>query len=340
LARQILRETQIIVRSSEEKQLASSETAIPQAHDLYLRGRFFWNQRTREGLLKSADYFRQSTKVDPNYPQAYAGLADAYVELVGFGDVVPGQGIPSAEAAASKAIQLDDSLAEAHTALAYCDGLEWNWAGAQKEFQRALELNPGYVTALYQYAFFLSTMGKHSEAMIVSRQAVELDPLSPVVLYRAGRVYFQARDCPSAGKLFGRILELNPNDPLGLYGLGLVYEAQGRFDEAIRYFQKQNLQQGLELAAAYAEEGNKEEARRRLAVAMDRGKQQEYYIRPALVAEVYISLGDKDQAMRWLERAYQEHDVWLILLKVWPSFDPLRSDPRFAALVRRMNFPS
>jgi serine/threonine-protein kinase len=187
-----------------------------------MHGRFFWNLRTRVALLKSVDYFRQSIQVDTNYPQAFAGLADAYVELVGFGDLKPEQGIPEAREAALKAIAIDDSVAEGHNALAYCAGLEWNWAGATKEFQRAIELNPGYVAALYQYAFFLSTMGQHAKAIALARQALELEPLSPVVSYRAGRVYFQARNYPKATEQFRRILELNPSDPLGLYGLGLI----------------------------------------------------------------------------------------------------------------------
>jgi serine/threonine-protein kinase len=339
LARQLLRETNVPIRSSEEKQLDHSENVLPQAHDLYLRGRFFWNQRTRAALFKAVDYFQQAGDADPNYPQAYAGLADAYVELVGFGQMVPAEGIPKAKAAAMKAIALDESLAEAHTALAYGNGVNWDWGGAHKEFQRALQLNPGYVTAVYQYGFFLSTMGKHREAIALARQALELDPLSPIVLYRAGRVYFQARDYEKAIEQFRRILELNPNDPLGLYGLGLVYKAQGKYDLAISYLEKQNLQQGFDLAAAYAAAGKKAESRRKLADEMERLRKENSYIRPGWVAEVYVNLGEKDEAIRWLEQAYRDRDIWLALLKVWPPFDPLRSDPRFQALVRRMNFP-
>jgi serine/threonine protein kinase len=339
LARRILQETRVAIRPSEEKQLVSSESVVPLAQDLYMRGRFFWNLRTRVALLKSVDYFRQSIQADANYPQAYAGLADAYVELVGFGDLKPEQGIPEARGAALKAISIDDSVAEGHNALAYCDGLEWNWAEATKEFQRAIELNPGYVAALYQYAFFLSTMGQHAKAIALARQALELDPLSPVVSYRAGRVYFQARDYPKATEQFRRILELNPSDPLGLYGLGLIYRAQGRPNEAIPYLEKENFEQGFDLDAAYAAAGNSAEANSRLARHLQRLRAEKVFIRPSLVAEVYASLGDKGEAMRWLDQGYKEHDAFMILLKVWPAYDPLRSDPRFEALVRRMNFP-
>jgi len=339
LARRILQETRTTIRPTEEKQLVGSEPVAAAAQDLYLRGRFFWNLRTRAALLKSVDYFRQSIQADPNYPQAYAGLADAYVELVGFGDVTPEQGIPEAKAAALKAITLDESDAEGHNALAYCAGLEWDWAGATREFQRAIELNPGDVAALYQYAFFLSTMGQHTEAISMATQALELDPLSPVVLYRAGRVYFQARDYPKATEQFRRILELNSSDPLGLYGLGLVYRAQGRPDQAIPYLQKESFEQGFDLDAAYATAGNPAEAQRRLAHDLQRLKAEKVFVRPSLVAQVYASLGEKDEAFRWLDLGYRGHDSFMILLKVWPSFDSLRSDPRFEALVRRMNFP-
>ena len=338
LARQIAHEIKTTLSPSEERHLANSAAVNPEAHDLYLKGRFFWNRRTRDGLNKAEEYFRQASAVDPNDPLPYAGLADTYVELVVFGNLEPHVGIPKAKAAALKAIDLDDSLAEPHTALAYTLAVDWNWGAAQKEFQRALDLDPGYVVGLYQYAFFLSVMGRHDEAIPVAQKALELDPLSPIVLYRAGRVEFQARLFPEAAVLFRRILELNGDDPLGLYGLGLVYDAQGQPKTAISYLEKQNLQQGFDVAAAYAAAGDPAEARRRLQEATRRVHAAKSYLRPGWVAEVYVALGDKDEAMVWLERAYQERDIWLALLKVWPRFDPLRSDPRFQDLLRRMRF--
>jgi TolB-like protein/DNA-binding winged helix-turn-helix (wHTH) protein/Flp pilus assembly protein TadD len=338
LARQVAREIKATVSPSEELQLANRTVVNPQAHDLILRGRFFWNQRTREALNKALEYFQQASETAPDDPLAYAGLADTYVELVGFGDLKAAEGFPKAKAAALQAIALDDSLAEPHTALGYALAVDWNWVAAQKEFQRALELNPGYVTGIYQYAFFLSAMGKQDEAIPLARRAVELDPLSQIVLYRAGRVEFQARHYDEARLLFGRILELNPTDPLGLYGLGLVFDAQGKYDSAISALERQKMQQGFDVAAVYAAAGKPEEARRRMADAIHRLQEEKSYVRPGWVAEVYIALGDKEEAMRWLEQGYKERDLWLAILKVWPRFDPLRSDTRFQDLVRRMKF--
>jgi TolB-like protein/DNA-binding winged helix-turn-helix (wHTH) protein/Flp pilus assembly protein TadD len=339
LARQVSREIKVAVEPAEDRQLTRSGRVNPKAHELYLRGRFFWNRRTRDDLFKAADYFREATEVDPSDPQAYAGLADAYIELVGFGNVLAAKGIPEAKAAALKAIELNESLAEPHVALAYVYGVDWDWANARREFRRALELNPGSAVALYQYGFFLSLVGKPGEAFPPIEQALDLDPLSPIVLYRAGRVYYHAGQYDRAAELFGRILELNANDPLGLYGLGLVHEAQGEFGEAVRLLEQQPLQGGFDVAAVYAAAGDKARARRKLAEELRRHRELKLYIRPGWVAEVYVSLGEKDEAFRWLERAHRERDAWLALLKVWPRFDPLRSDPRFEDLVRRMNFP-
>jgi TolB-like protein/DNA-binding winged helix-turn-helix (wHTH) protein len=340
LAGNIAREIKTTVSPAEERALANRAAVNPEAHDLYLKGRYFWNRRTREDLLKAQEYFYQATQVDPNGALGYAGLADTYVELVGFGNMDVAEGVPKAQSAATRAIALDGTLAEPHTALAYALAEDWDWGAAQKEFERAVELNPGYVTGIYQYAFFLSVMGKQEEAIPLARRAVELDPLSPIVLYRAGRVEYQARHYDEALVLFHRILELNASDALGLYGEGLVYEAQGKYDWAIAALEQQKLQQGLDVATAFAAAGKSAEARQRMAESVARLKQRGSYVRPGWVAEVYVALGDKDEAMRWLERAYKERDLWLALLKVWPQFDALRGDTRFQDLLRRMNFPN
>jgi serine/threonine-protein kinase len=181
--------------------------------------------------------------------------------------------------------------------------------------------------------------GRQDQAMALSQKALELDPLSPIVLYRSGRVQFHARHYDQAADLFRRILENKPDDQLGLYGLGLVYEAQGNFAQAIATFHEPYRQSGFDLAAAYAAAGNPGEARRRFAKEMRRLQETHAYIRPGWIAEVYANLGDDDQALHWLEEAYRQHDEWLVTLKVWPRFDRLRSNARFQNLLRRMNFP-
>jgi tetratricopeptide (TPR) repeat protein len=298
------------------------------------------DRRTRDDLLRAVDYFHQATTLDPNYPLAYAGLADAEIELVGFGNVLAAEGIPKAKAAAAKAIELDGSLAEPHTALAYAYAVDWDWAAADTEFRRGLALNPGYVIGLYQYGFFMSLIGRQDEAIRLAQQAVESDPLSSIVLYRAGRVYFHARQYDNALECFQRILELNPDDQLGILGMGLVHEAKGEIREALPYLRREQLRGGYDVAAALAATGDSTTARRTLGDLMKRGRDQKRYLRPGWIAEVHVSLGDKDEAFQWLERGFQERDSWLALLKVWPPFDPLRADPRYADLIRSMNFPT
>jgi TolB-like protein/DNA-binding winged helix-turn-helix (wHTH) protein/Tfp pilus assembly protein PilF len=339
LAQELSHNISVTVQPAEDRQLTAAARVDPRAHELYLRGRFFWNRRTGEDLQKAADYFREAKDIDPNYALAYAGLADAYVEMVGFGHVPPAEGTASAKAAALKAIQFDESLAEPHTALAYAYGAEWNWTAAEKEFQRALDLNPGYVAGLYQYGFILSLLGQHERAIPLIDRAVASDPLSPIVLYRAGRVYYHARRFDKARELFERILELNPRDPLGLYGVGLVYQAEGKTEQALQYLGQQDMERGFDVAATLAVAGNTSLARKKLDDVLKRLQREGVYVRPGWIAEVYVALGQHDEALRWLERGYQERDAWLALLKIWPPFDPLRSDPRFQQLLGRMNFP-
>jgi TolB-like protein/DNA-binding winged helix-turn-helix (wHTH) protein/Flp pilus assembly protein TadD len=339
LAREISREVKIKLSPAEEKQLSSAAKVNPEAHELYLKGRYFWNLRTRDALYKAADYFQKATAVDANYAQGYAGLADTYAELVGFGNIDPAKGIPAATEAGRKAIELDDSMAEPHAALGYVLAANWRWNESQDEFKKALAINPKYNVALYQYGFLLSMYGHHDEAIRLTREALENDPLSPIVLYRAGRVEFQARHYPEASQLFNRVLELNPNDALGIYGLGLVSEAEAQHEQAISYFQHENLEQGFDLAGAYAAAGRAADARRTLAENLDRLKRDGGYVRPGWIGEVYAALGDSTEAMKWLEKGYEQRDAWLALTRVWPAFDSLRSDSRFQDLVKRMNFP-
>ena len=189
-------------------------------------------------------------------------------------------------------------------------------------------------------SWLLSMWGREDEGNALAQKALELDPFSPIVLYRAGRVQFHAGHYDKAAELFHRILERDPDDQMGRYGLGLVYEAQGKFAEAESTFQEPYRQSRFDLIATYAAAGDKTAARRRLTAELHRLQAEDSYIRPGYLAEVYTNLGEKDEALLWLERGYREHDVWLALLNVWPRFDPLRSDPRFQSLLRRINFPA
>jgi TolB-like protein/DNA-binding winged helix-turn-helix (wHTH) protein/Tfp pilus assembly protein PilF len=341
LALDISRQIHITLQPAEAKQLAGKATVDPHAHELYLRGRFFWNQRTPDALFRAADFFRQAIEADPHYAQAYAGLADTYADMVAFGDLYPAEGFRRATAAAQRAIELDPNMAEGHNALAFTRAAEWDWAGAQQEFERALELNPRYVPALYEYAFILSMWGRDAQATALARRALDLDPVSAVALYRSGRVYFHGRHYDEAERLYRRILQLNPYDQLGLYGIGMLYEAEGKGPQALSVFEKTtwNLS-GLDVASALAASGRKEEARQRLASEVKRAQQENTYLRPGEMAEVYANLGDTTEAIRWLERGYQEHDSYLAVMKIWPRYDRLRGDPRFQELLRRINFPA
>ncbi len=338
LARQVTQEIRVTIQPAETRQLAASSVDA-RAYDLYLRGRFFWNRRTRDDLLKAREYFEQAVIADPTYALAHAGLADTYVELVGFGNLAPAEGLPKAKAAAEQSIAIDPSLAEGHNALGYAHATGWDWSRADAEFRQALALNPGYVVAMYQYGFFLSLMGHQDEAIPLVERALASDPLSSIVRYRAGRVYYQARQFGKAHEQFAKILELNPADPLGIYGHGLVYAAEGNFERASEYLGRQQLQRGFDAAAAIAAAGRTVEARRLLAEGIRRHQAANDYLRPGWVAEVYASLGDRADAMNWLERGFAERDAWLVLIKVWPPFDSLREEPRFQALLARMNFP-
>jgi TolB-like protein/DNA-binding winged helix-turn-helix (wHTH) protein/Flp pilus assembly protein TadD len=339
LARQISQGVHVTIEPLEEARLSGSRRVDPKAQELYLRGRAYWNQRTPDSLYRAAEYFREVNEIDPNDPRGYTGLADTFVDLVAFGDIDPAEGIVNAKAAAQKAIALDDSLAEAHASLAHMYALEWNWVDADREYRRSIELNPGYVVALYEYAFVLSWWGRDSEAVALANKAIELDPLSPIVLYRAGRVHFHARRYDKAIDLYKRVLTIKPNDEMGLFGAGTAYEAEKKFPQAIAAFGPPYRQSGFDLATAYAAAGDKVEARRAFDRELRRLQDAKLYVRPGYIAEFYANLGDKEEALRWLERAYREHDAWLALLKVWPRFDPLRSDPRFQDILRRLKFP-
>jgi eukaryotic-like serine/threonine-protein kinase len=347
IAREIVDKLKLKV-SGQEKGLAKHYTENNEAYQLYLRGRFYWNKRSEVGMQKSLEYFQQAIEKDPNFALAYSGMADAY-DLLGAQDAAggmpPNEAMPKAKAAALKALEIDDTLAEPHVSLAHVKYYyDRDWAVAEREYERAIELNPNYPTAHHWYAVFLMSAGRFDEALAQIRRAQELDPLSLPINMTLGWVLLNARQYDQSVEQLRKTLEMDPNFILAHHRLGLVYEQKGQYDEAIAEFrQVLNLSAGrpvgiTALAHVYALSGKRAEAQKTLAELQEISKQR--YVAPASIAIIYAALGDKDQAFAWLEKADKARDVMLARLKVDPRFDSLRSDPRFADLLRRIGIPN
>jgi len=343
IAREIVDKLRLKV-SGQEQGLAKHYTESNEAYQLYLKGRFQWHKRTNEALKKSIDYFNQAIERDPSFALAYAGLADCYVVPAYM--LPPGEKIPKAKMAAMKALELDDTLAEAHTSLARAmTTYDWDWRGAEREFQRAIELNPNYAIAHQWYCGYLEAMGRTPEAIAEGKRALELDPLSPIITFEMGLGFFYARDYDKAIEYYQKTLELDPDFPPAHGQLPAAYEQKRMYDQAITGFQKgTNLKGSREwyfslsgLAHVYAVAGNKGEAQKLLSEMKDLSVRQ--YVPADRIALIYAGLGDKDEAFAWLEKAYDERSFNMTWLKVEPRWDSLRSDPRFADLVRRLGLP-
>ncbi|MGB7068711.1 MAG: protein kinase [Pyrinomonadaceae bacterium] len=326
----------------DEARLAKSQTSNPEAYRLYLNGRFHINQLTDDGFFKARDYFQQAIDKDPGYALAYAGLADAYQTLSGWNAISANDGMPKADMAARTAIELDDSLAEGHAVFGIVQLLyHRNWQSAESEFKRAIILNLNSADAHKYYAMYLVSMRRFDEAHAEMRQAHELDPLSIDKL--GGDIYYFQRDYDRATEQFRKALSLDPNSGYAHWALGLVLAQKGMYTEAIEEYQKSILLSGPSpdepamLAVAYAYSGNTKEARKILDELRTRSSKQ--YIAPTVFAFIHIALGEKDEAFAMLDRAVAESDPLLLLLNVEPFFDPLRSDPRFHDLVRRLGLP-
>ncbi|HEX2714528.1 MAG TPA: tetratricopeptide repeat protein, partial [Candidatus Acidoferrales bacterium] len=346
VARAVANEIQIQLTPQEQVRLSSARTVDPEAYQLYLKGRFYWNKRTEADLYKGIQYFQQAIDLDPNYALAYSGMADCY-SLLGwdlFGALAPREALPIAKAAAGRALEKDDSLAEAHSSLAWTKlAFDWDWAGAEREFKRALELNPGYAVAHQWYAECLAGMGRYEEAGAEAKQARELDPLSLTINTIAGWILYFDRQNDQAMAQFRRTLELDPNFWVAHWTLGRAYEQKRMFAEAIAELQRASaLSAGspLSLAAlghAYAVSGQTVGAQHVLAQLKELAEKR--YVLPYSIATIYAGLGETDEAFRWLERAYEERSGWLIWLRAEPVSDALRPDPRFQDLLRRIGLP-
>jgi TolB-like protein/Tfp pilus assembly protein PilF/tRNA A-37 threonylcarbamoyl transferase component Bud32 len=341
VARAIAQEIQIKVTPQEQARLARAQPVNPEAYEAYLKGRYHWNKRTEEGFRKAIDNFQQAIEIDPNYAAAYSGLADCYSLLADYGILRPDEAYPKAEAAASKALRIDDTLAEAHASLAMAVWqYDWDRSRAEKEFKRAIELNPGYATAHHWHALFLGRTGRLQEAIAEIKRAQELDPLSLIINTVTGMVFYWARQYDLAIQEYRKTLEMDPDFEIAHYLLGWVFGQKGLYDEAIAELRRAEGFSGgaakhlARLAQVYAATGAETEARKILEQLNELSKQT--YVPPCFFAIVCAGLGEKDQAFAWLDKACAERDSYLLDLKVDPIYDNLRSDPRFDEMVRRI----
>ena len=316
-------------------------TQNTEAYQLYLKGRYFWNKRTLEGFRKAIDCFDEALHLDPNFALAYAGLADAYSFMGGYGYFPSREAYIKSKAEALKALELDASLAEAHTSLATVQyRYDWNWKEAEQSFQKAILLNPGYITAHHWYGVFQVLTGKFKEGIAKVEKAATIDPLSVVIQWTLGYTCFYARDYDRALKACWRALEIDPAFARVYIDIGLCYIQQSKNQEGIY-----EIQRGISLldpgptllstlAYAYGVLGQKEEALKILQDVTEEAKRQ--YVSPYNFALIHIGLGDKDQAFEYLEKAFERREDALVSLKVNPRFDSLRSDPRYDALLKRI----
>jgi serine/threonine-protein kinase len=341
MATDISNKLRLRLNADEQQRLTKRYTENAEAHLLYLKGRNLASEYTPERLQKAAKYFLEAIDVDPNYALAYAGLASSYVLLVRRGASSPKGTYPSAKSAAEKALAIDDTLSEAHNAQGVVrTDFDRDWSGAEKEFKRAIALDPTFVEAHHQFSHFLEAGGRTEESLAESQRVLEIDPLDPVMNAHLGWHYVMARRADQAIVQCQKALEIG-NTYWGHYYLGQAYEQKARYDEAIAEFNKALEISGASTEAiaalghAYAVSGKRREAQRVLG-DLDRLSEQRY-VSLGYKALIYAGLGDREQAFKWLQKADEEGSGWLIYLNVDPRYDSLRSDPRFRELLRRTN---
>jgi TolB-like protein/tetratricopeptide (TPR) repeat protein len=341
IARQVANQVKIILTPDERARLGSTRQVSPEAHEWYLKARYHWSKRSEESVKKAVSYFHHAIDTDPTYAQGYAGLADAYNILGYYNTVPPVEAYPKGRTAALKALELDNSLAEPHATLGVVKrDFEWDWSGAEQEFQRAIELNPGCVEAYHWRATLLSMMGRHNEALQEKKKALAIDPLAVVIRTDLARMFYFSRDYEQSLKHYQAVLDMDPNFSSAHLWLAHVYEQMGSCDQAIS-----ELETGMRLSDdspyalarlghGYALAGKVEQARSVLKQLHALSKQK--YISPYDIAIVHVGLQEIDAAFNWLERAFEERSLWLGYMNVEPQLDGLRPDQRFQNLLRRV----
>jgi TolB-like protein/DNA-binding winged helix-turn-helix (wHTH) protein/Tfp pilus assembly protein PilF len=344
VASAIADQIRINLNPQEQAALKNTKFVNPRAYESYLKGRYFWNKRTADGLKVALAYFNQAVDEDPKYAQAYSGLADTYA-LLGdwqYAAMTPKEALPKAKAAAIKALELDSTLGEAHNSLAFVlDGFDWDLDAGGKEFRRAIDLTPSYATAHHWFAWHLSLLGRYDEAIAEMRKAESLDPLSLIINADLAELLVLAHSYDESIRQSNKTIEMDPNFAMAHNQLAQGYLEKYMYSEAVTELQKAVRLSGgsptciANLARAYAASGRRSEAIRLLSGLQKRSNPTYSY--GSEIATIYASLGDRDQAMNWLEKAYEERFNPGVLLR--PGFDPLRSDPRFEDLVHRIGLP-
>ncbi|NIV36182.1 MAG: tetratricopeptide repeat protein [Anaerolineae bacterium] len=342
VARNIAATIRLQLTSGQQAALASTPTVEPKAYEAYLRGRYFWGKRTPEGLQKALAYLEQALEADPRFALAQADLAGVYSMMSWYGVLPPREAYLRAHEAALRALEMDANLAEAHAVLATVkERLEWDWAGAEKAFRRAVKLNPNYPTAHHWYGLFLERMGQLEKAKAHMQQALKLDPISLIINKNAADPFFYAGEYDRAITQYQKTLELAPEFLPARLFMGFAYEQQGRLADAITQFEQARAlgDRPAALGAlghAYARAGRVAEARH---ILEELGR-LETYVDPYHVALIHVGLGEEDEAFRWLEKAFDERSEWLLHVKIDPRLKSLRSHPAFQNLLRRMNLLS
>jgi TolB-like protein/DNA-binding winged helix-turn-helix (wHTH) protein/Tfp pilus assembly protein PilF len=341
IAREISGEIQTVLGQRKPIAPALQPTLSPQgyeAYNLYLKGQYFWNKRTMEGFQEAIGYFQQATVKDPGYARAYAGLAGVYALIGGYSGAPTPQFMPQARAAALRALQLDDNLPEAHAALALIvQNYDYDWQTAEKEFKRAIELNPNYATGHHWYAEHLAWEGRFEEAVRESERARQLDPLSLIIASDHAAILLYSRQYDRAITQFSAVREMDPNFPRASLIFG-AYVQKGMFAEAQAVIESEfttgSSWQLAYLGYIYGRTGKRVQAEGELRKLLDLNRRQA--LNPMVIVPAYLGMGNNDQAMAWLEKAYAVHSNSLTALKVEPIYDPLRGDPRFQNLLRRV----
>jgi adenylate cyclase len=340
IAREVTQKLKVRLTGEEERRLVKRDTSNPQAYQSYLRGRYLWNRRTPNGLQQATEEFQTAIERDPNFALGYAGLADTYLLLQQYVGVPSSEAMPKARAAADRALQIDDSLAEAHASSALTYQFMWQWAQAEQEFRRAISLNDNYATGHHWYCAYLEVKGRFDDALREISRARDLDPLSPIIGANFALIFLAKNDTKAAIEQCQKIIELEPNHISGHDWLGWAYLKEGRLAEATREREKVaelSQRSGPQLSGVgylYAITGRRAEALeilKEIEKRYDRGEAVGQHL-----AAIWEGLGDRDQAFVWLEKDFQQHSAELQFITWRLQFEHLRSDPRYADLVQRM----